>query len=285
MKPEDDFFNNKRKKPELEEVKQKCSIRGGYCDNHEIMKNHFSKHGNMEDCAGCCAMCVNTNSCEFVCDCCKPATVLAHDLSALKRFMHRDKTFFILEDKDNSGKYAAYFSIGDSEAIRLGTLRNAYDTPQQAEKALESFANLRGYEEIKAKSTLPKAAPESTEPKQSFENNQEQEQILKQNALVVSEKDDNPPASNAQTTSPKAPTMPKEKPNEMNRAWINVNQQLPEIKKLVLLYGGKGWFGIGWYEGETNGFKHWYIETDENAEHRSDFVRWWMTLPNIPDDL
>ncbi len=80
------------------------------------------------------------------------------DLSSLKRFSYRDKVFFIQEDKENPKKYAAYFTLGNSDALRLGTIPDAFDTPAQAESALIEYAAMRGYVEV-GKADVPESEP------------------------------------------------------------------------------------------------------------------------------
>ncbi|HEX3037970.1 MAG TPA: ParB N-terminal domain-containing protein [Oscillospiraceae bacterium] len=80
------------------------------------------------------------------------------DLGSLKRFSYRDKVFFIQEDKENPKKYAAYFTLGNSEALRLGTIPDTFGTPAQAESALIEYAAMRGYVEI-GKVDVPESEP------------------------------------------------------------------------------------------------------------------------------
>lgn len=142
-----DFFHDRIKKV-TEEHKKKCPVHPGFCDNQEVMKKRFLRNGNIEGCAGCCSCCRNKNSCEFVCDSCRPKQVTVPNLSKLKRYQHRDKIYFIQEDPDSLEKYAAFFKMGESPVLRLGTLPNSYDTPEQAEHALEDVAISRSYTEI-----------------------------------------------------------------------------------------------------------------------------------------
>lgn len=65
-----------------------------------------------------------------------------------KKFKHRDHIYFIKPDEQEPEKFSAYFKAGDSEDIRLGTLPSSYATFRQAQNALCTLAESRGYEEV-----------------------------------------------------------------------------------------------------------------------------------------
>lgn len=58
-----------QEKVEAEAVAKKCDAYQGYsCDIERIMKNHFTKGGNIIGCAGCCDYCLDKGKCEYTCE-------------------------------------------------------------------------------------------------------------------------------------------------------------------------------------------------------------------------
>ncbi len=88
-------------------------------------------------------------------------------------FKHRDKTFFIKPDETNPDKYAAYFKIGDSEEIRLGSMPDSFDSFAQAQDALDKYAALRGYEKYEEEQSTGML-------KIPFESPQEAQKVMEQ---------------------------------------------------------------------------------------------------------
>lgn len=49
--------------------RKKCDTYQGYsCDIERIIKNHFTKGGNITGCAGCCDCCMDKGKCEYTCE-------------------------------------------------------------------------------------------------------------------------------------------------------------------------------------------------------------------------
>jgi Predicted transcriptional regulators len=95
-------------------------------------------------------------------------------------FKHHDKTFFIQPDETNPNKYAAYFKIGDSEEIRLGSIPDSFDSFAEAQAALDSYAALHGYEEYEEEQStgIPSAPVEQdTAPQESGSDTEWDERI------------------------------------------------------------------------------------------------------------
>jgi len=65
-----------------------------------------------------------------------------------RKFKHYDHVYFIKTDENNAAKFRAYFASGNSEDIPLGSLPDSFDTFQEAQEALNSYAISKGYEEI-----------------------------------------------------------------------------------------------------------------------------------------
>lgn len=69
--------------------------------------------------------------------------------------------------------------------------------------------------------------------------------------------------------------------------WINVEQQLPEERKDVLVYGSSGIFIGSYREGNKYMDGYWCSEKSSHVEYLEDYepVTHWMPLPSSPEEI
>lgn len=98
---------------ETEPVKEKrCDTYPGYiCNIGEIVKKHFTKNGNIEGCAGCCAICLKKRGCKYACE-----AVLAMDVIKLANISEEQAP--VIPVREDTGK-APVDKIPDAEYREL----------------------------------------------------------------------------------------------------------------------------------------------------------------------